>query len=122
MIDTGGREMTQAPSNTIPNQSAMLRRLQVEDFLYAEAAILDEWRLSEWLDLFTDDAMYVVPATDLPDGDPWQTLTVLTDDMARLRGRVTRLMSRHAYREFPYARTRRLITNVRITGEENDTI
>src|SRR4051812_38607081 len=66
--------------------------------------------------------MYVGAATNLPDGDPWQTFTVLTYDMARLRGGVTRLMSRHAYPEFPYSPTPRLIKNVRITGEENDTI
>jgi len=41
--------------------------------------------------------------------------------MARLRGRVERLKSRHAHREFPWSRTRRFITNVRIKeiiGEE----
>jgi p-cumate 2,3-dioxygenase subunit beta len=48
-------------------------------------------------------------------------LSIINDDMSRLRGRVERLKSRHAYREFPWSRTRRLITNVRIievTDEE----
>src|SRR6476620_6027447 len=44
-------------------------RATIEDFLYAEAALLDEWRLQEWLDLLTEDATYEVPSTDTPDGD-----------------------------------------------------
>ena len=46
-----------------------LREL-VEDFLFKEAALLDEWRLDDWVNLFTEDARYVVPTTDLPEGDP----------------------------------------------------
>ena len=34
----------------------MTSRAEVEDFLYHEAALLDEWRLDEWLALLTDDA------------------------------------------------------------------
>ena len=45
-------------------------REQVEDFLFREAALLDDWRLDDWVALFTEDARYVVPTTDLPDGDP----------------------------------------------------
>ena len=36
-------------------------RATIEDFLYEEAALLDEWRLQEWLDLLTEDATYEVP-------------------------------------------------------------
>jgi p-cumate 2,3-dioxygenase subunit beta len=97
-------------------------RADVEDFLYAEAALLDEWRLDEWLALFTDDARYVVPTTDLPEGDPEQDLVFVDDDLTRLRGRVNRLKSRHAHREFPYSRTRRLITNVRVLDKVGDEV
>jgi p-cumate 2,3-dioxygenase beta subunit len=93
----------------------------VEDFLVREAALLDEWRLDDWLDLFTEDARYLVPATDKPTADPKETLAIINDDMARLRGRVERLKSRHAHREFPWSRTRRFVTNVMIkdiSGEE----
>ena len=43
-----------------------LTRSDIEDFLFAEADLLDQWRLPEWLTLFTDDAKYEVPCTDLP--------------------------------------------------------
>jgi p-cumate 2,3-dioxygenase subunit beta len=42
--------------------------------------------------------------------------------LGRLRGRVERLKSRHAHREFPWSRTRRLITNVRITEATQEEI
>ncbi|HUT50581.1 MAG TPA: aromatic-ring-hydroxylating dioxygenase subunit beta [Alphaproteobacteria bacterium] len=90
-------------------------RSEVEDFLYYEAALLDEWRLDDWLSLFTEDAVYIVPTTDLPDGDPSKDLVFINDDVVQLRGRVDRLKSRHAHREHPRSRTRRFISNVRIT-------
>jgi p-cumate 2,3-dioxygenase beta subunit len=89
-------------------------REEVEDFLYQEAALLDEWRLDDWLALFTVDGRYVMPTTDLPEGDPKKDLVFIDDDMTRLRARVERLKSRHGHREYPWSRTRRFITNVRI--------
>jgi p-cumate 2,3-dioxygenase subunit beta len=97
-------------------------RHEIEEFLFAEAAMLDEWRLEEWLALFTEDARYVVPSTDLPKGDPAATLCLIDDDIVRLRGRVARLNSRHAYREFPWSRTRRLVSNIRVMGVEDEDI
>src|SRR5215475_16062770 len=102
--------------------AALLLEREVGDFLVREAALLDEWQLDDWLDLFTDDARYMVPATDMPVADPKETLAIINDDMARLRGRVKRLKSRHAHREFPWSRTRRFITNVRIKEIINDEI
>lgn len=96
----------------------LMLRLAVEHFLYEEAALLDAWRLDEWLALFTEDARYVVPTTDRPDGDPRRDLVFIDDDLVRLRGRVERLKSRFAHREYPSSRTRRLIGTVRLTRIE----
>ena len=101
---------------------ALLLHREVEAFLFNEAALLDAWQLDEWLALFTDDARYLVPSTDTPDADPHQALSLIDDDFARLRGRVERLNSRHAHREFPWSRTRRLITNVRVVESVGDRI
>ena len=103
----------------------VITRLEVEDFFYHEAGLLDEWKLDDWLDLFTADARYLVPTTDLPEGDPLvhgDQLVFIDDDISRLRGRITRLKSRHAHREYPWSRTRRLITNVRVTEISGDEI
>jgi p-cumate 2,3-dioxygenase beta subunit len=34
----------------------VVTRAEVEDFLYREAALLDEWQLDEWQSLLTEDA------------------------------------------------------------------
>ena len=95
-------------------------REEVEDFLYEEAALLDEWRLDDWAALFTEDARYVVPTTDLPEPDPRQDMVFIDDDIVRLRARVRRLNSRHAHREYPWSRTRRFISNVRVKETDGD--
>ena len=60
-------------------------RQEVEELLYREAALLDEWRLEEWLELLTDDAVYQVPPTDVPEGDSRNTLFIIADDAVRIR-------------------------------------
>jgi p-cumate 2,3-dioxygenase beta subunit len=97
-------------------------RLQVEDFLYAEAALLDAWKLDEWLTLLTDDAVYRVPSNDKPESDPNDTLFTIADDIHRIRARVTRLKNTSAHAEFPRSRTRRMITNVRIVELDSPTV
>jgi p-cumate 2,3-dioxygenase subunit beta len=95
-----------------------ITRQAVEEFLYEEAALLDAWKLDEWLALLTEDAYYRVPSNDRPDSDPRGTLFTIADDIARIRSRVTRLKDRNAHAEFPPSRTRRLITNVRIVESQ----
>ena len=108
-------KMTSGRDDSLAEKLAtLLLEREVENFIVREAAILDEWRLDDWLALFTEDARYVVPTTDLPTADPKESLGIINDDIARLRGRVERLKSRHAHREFPWSRTRRFITNVSI--------
>jgi len=97
-------------------------REAVEGFLYHEAALLDAWELDAWLDLLTDDAHYLVPPNDTPDGHPDTTLFIIADDIDRIRGRVKRLKSPDAHAEFPPSRTRRLITNVRILSQDESEV
>src|SRR5277367_3979401 len=66
-------------------------RQEVEDLLYKEAALLDEWRLDEWLELLTEDAVYEVPPTDVPEGDSRNTLFIIADNAVRIRSRVKQL-------------------------------
>jgi p-cumate 2,3-dioxygenase beta subunit len=87
----------------------------VAQFLYDEAALLDEWRLDEWLDLFHPEAAaYLIPSPEDLSDDPATTLHLVHDSVAMLRGRVERLKSKHAHAESPRSRTRRRIANVRV--------
>jgi len=97
-------------------------RLDVEEFLYEEAALLDAWRLDDWLALFTADARYEVPSTDVPGGEPATALMLVSDTRSMIAARVKRLNSRKAHREFPWSRTRRIIGNVRILAQEGDDV
>ena len=97
---------------------AIITRQQVEEFLYAEAALLDAWKLDEWLTLLTDDAVYRVPSNDKPASDPKDTLFTIADDIHRIRARVTRLKDKNAHAEFPPSRTRRMISNVRLLVQD----
>jgi len=99
-----------------------ITREQIEDFLYAEAALLDECRLQEWLELLTEDVTYSVPATDVPDGDAKDTLFLIADDALRVRSRVKQLLGKSAWAENPHSRTRRLISNVRIREANGETV
>ena len=98
---------------------ALILRLRVEDLLSLEADLLDSWKLDDWLALFTDDAHYHVPPTDV-DGDsadPDRSLFYVFDDAARLRERVVRLNKKAAHSEWPRSKVRHLVTNVRVRRE-----
>ena len=87
----------------------------VAQFLYDEAALLDEWRLDEWLALFHPEAAkYLIPSPEDLSDDPATTLHLVNDAMTMLAGRVERLKSKPAHAESPRSRTRRQIANVRV--------
>ncbi|MGW5063404.1 aromatic-ring-hydroxylating dioxygenase subunit beta [Streptomyces sp. NPDC004096] len=92
-----------------------------EQFLYAEAALLDAEDFPAWLKLFTPDAVYWIPA--IADNiDPNREVSIVHDDVATLSERVWRFDSGLAYAQEPRSRTAHLITNVRVldvrpTGE-----
>ena len=98
-----------------------LTRAMAEDLLFEEADLLDQWKLPEWLALYTDDAAYLVPSTDLPPGaDPAKALFYIADDRARMNERVIRLMKKTAHSEYPRSRTRHLVSNVRVGGAQGE--
>ncbi len=95
---------------------------EIEQFLYAEAALLDEWRLEERLALMAPDARYLVPPLDAPDADDRDTLFLIADDRRTLASRVRQLLSGTTWAENPRSRTRRLITNVRLLSADNGAV
>ena len=103
-------------------QRQVLLRQQVEEFLYAEAALLDAWALDDWLLLFDEDAKYEVPCNDAVDGDPAHDLMLIDDNYTRLAARVERLNSRRAHREYPHSRTNHQVFNVRVQDASGDVI
>jgi 3-phenylpropionate/cinnamic acid dioxygenase small subunit len=93
--------------------------LELMPFYIREAWLLDERKLGEWLDLFTDDVLYFMPRrknvlrreaqrelTRLGD------LAILEEDKRYLEMRVARLDTGMAWAEDPPSRTRHLIGNL----------
>ena len=87
-------------------------------FLYLEARLADEARYAEWLALWTDDAVYWVPATADPAADPDIHISHVYDNRARLETRVRMLQTGHRPSQEPASRMRRLISNVEVTAAE----
>jgi p-cumate 2,3-dioxygenase subunit beta len=104
----------------MPENAAAFTVSEIERFLVDEAALLDEWRLEEWLDLMAPDARYLVPPLGAPDADHRDTLFLIADDRRTLASRVRQLLSGTTWAENPRSRTRRLITNVRLLAADGD--
>ena len=117
--------MTAFQDLTLPER--MLLTFEAEAFLYREAALLDERRFEEWLEVLTDDVHYWMPirrtttAREVASeftrpGD----MAFFDDDREMLTLRVKRLSVGRAWAEDPPSRTRHLITNVRILETSGD--
>src|SRR5437868_6035835 len=87
-------------------------RSEIEDFLYLESALLDDWKLEEWASLFTEDGFYLIPPTDKPDADHRTELFIISDNHHRIVHRAKRLLKKEAHVEYPHSRTRHCVNNV----------
>lgn len=110
-------------------QSRMLLKHEVEEFLYHEAELLDSKRYQAWLDLLTEDIHYWIPirrTTTAKEIDKEFTqpggVAFFDENLSSLKMRVARMEAGRAWAEDPPSRTRRLITNIKITGSEGDNI
>ena len=98
-------------------------------FYIREAWMLDERRLREWLDLFTDDVFYFMPRrlnvhrNELDreiseEGD----LAIFEDDKTWLTMRVDRLETGMAWAEDPPSRTRHIVGNLVVDPISGDLV
>ncbi len=88
--------------------------------LFREARLLDAGRLEEWLELFTAECLYWIPA--MPGGGaPRREVSLAFDDRRRLLDRIARLHAGSAWSQVPPSRTCRLLTNLEVwVGEGPD--
>lgn len=97
----------------------------IEEFVYGEAALIDERRFDEWKALFTADGNYMIVTPDTPDPEhasPDNTLFLVADDQTRLTLRIKRLTDGNAHAEYPPSKTRHCLSNVRFSAEANGEI
>lgn len=103
--------------------------LDVTDFLYHEAELLDQNRYHEWLALFSEDVRYYVPARESVQGAAAGSSEtnelayhLFNEDKGALEMRVKRLDTGLAHVETPPSNTQRLVSNVRVLGVDGDIV
>lgn len=94
---------------------------EIAQFLYLEARLLDAQRYEEWLDLYTQDAIYWVPLEQGQD-DPLETSSIIYDDRTLLELRVRQARHPRAHARLPLARTVHQVGNVAVLAEEKSEI
>lgn len=99
-----------------------INRQTIEDFLYQEAELLDEWKLEEWASLFSSNGSYLIPPMGNPNADFNQSLYLVRDDRARLEQRAKRLLKKEAHVEYPHSTTLHNVSNVRIVEIEDEVV
>lgn len=99
-------------------------REEIEEFLYEEAALLDERHFTEWLGLLTDDLTYFMPLRrNVKFGEAARENTRIGKDISwfdedkwTLAKRVEQIMTGIHWAEEPFSRVSRLIANVQLTS------
>ena len=95
--------------------------MNIQEFLYHEARLLDTQQLEAWLELFTDDATYWLPL-EMGQKDPIETSSIVYDDRTLLELRVKQARHPRAHARLPLARTVHQVGNVLLAGESNGEI
>lgn len=101
---------------------------EVEQFFYHEAALLDEWRFREWLELIAEDVRYFLLTNTLAQtrdrrrGVQPPLTYIFNEDKYQLERRVARLETGMAWSEEPPSRTRHFVSNLRILKHDADTV
>ena len=95
--------------------------MDIEQFLYHEARLLDLQQYEAWLELFTEDATYWVPL-EQGQSDPLETSSIIHDDRTLLELRVKQARHPRAHARLPLARTVHQVGNIMVLSEENSEI
>ncbi|AHC51441.1 aromatic-ring-hydroxylating dioxygenase subunit beta [Sulfolobus acidocaldarius SUSAZ] len=97
--------------------------LEVLNFYYREAELLDFWKYREWLQLVTDDIEYIFYSRlNIESDSPSSQLgaPIIMDNRVLLEKRIERLYSEYAWAEIPKSFIRHHISNIMITEVEKE--
>ncbi|MDR7379304.1 benzoate/toluate 1,2-dioxygenase beta subunit [Rhodoferax ferrireducens] len=94
-------------------QELHLSRSEAEDFLYRQAEFIDTRDFESWIDLFTPDATYWIPARP-GDTNPKTQVSFLYDDVPSMAARCERLLDAGTGGQQPGTRCNHIVSNVRV--------
>ena len=101
----------------------LLLKNEIEEFLHAEAELLDERHFEEWLDLMTDDLRYFMPLRrNVAFGEHEKSENTradeevcwFDDDKETLVKRVTQILTGKHWAEEPLSRVCHIVSNIQI--------
>lgn len=95
---------------------------EVSQFIYREARLQDEHQYDEWESLWADDGIYWVPASGATGGDPETNMSIIYDNRSRISLRVRQYHTGKRYSQIPLSRLTRVVSNVEVIEEKDDTI
>lgn len=97
---------------------------EITQFYYRAAHLLDSRRFDEWLELFTDDAVYRMPlrvTAGFGEGPGiMNQMSVFDESKQSLAARVMRLKLPNNWAENPAPRTRHFVSNILIESEASN--
>lgn len=103
-----------------------LLQVDVERFIYEEAALMDQRRWPEWLQMFTEDMVYWAPSwvdeNELTSDPEGEVSIIYMSSRKELEHRIWRFTSGESPASYPLPRTNHMVSNVRILQETEDTV
>lgn len=94
---------------------------EITQFIYREARLQDEHEYDDWEALWTDDAIYWIPANG-EGSDPENEMSLVYDNRSRIALRIKQFHTGKRHTQIPRSRLRRLISNIEIIGQEGDDV
>lgn len=101
------------------NNDRVLELLELSQFIYREARLQDDHQYEEWEKLWTDDAIYWVPANG-EDVDPEQKMSIIYDNRSRISLRIKQLLTGKRFTQTPQSKLCRVVSNIEFLGQEED--
>lgn len=114
-------------------------QLDIEQFYYREARMLDNRQYQQWFALLTEDMRYIIPSRTNPmvnnrergteemisverelEGEDSDGCPIREEGYLQMMIRVERAFKMNSWSENPPARTRRIVGNVEIIADEGD--
>ncbi|WP_442281797.1 aromatic-ring-hydroxylating dioxygenase subunit beta [Variovorax sp. M-6] len=89
-----------------------------ENFVAAEAALLDAGRFDDWLALFAEDGHYWVPLLGAAQADPFSHNSIAYEDRLLLQLRIERLKNPRAHSQHPASHCQHVLQRSRIEQED----
>jgi 3-phenylpropionate/cinnamic acid dioxygenase small subunit len=111
--------MTTAVDEILPVPAEFDSR-EVEQFLFREARFADENDWDSWEELWTDDALYWVPANGATADQPGNQMAIICDNRSRIGTRLKQIRTGKRYAQAPPSNMRRLLSNIEfLSGRPN---